>query len=112
IYSFNNKGLPFKLSNQLSKIGNNRKWHIMCHELWIGINKAEPLKNKAIGYVQKEIIKSLIKKLKIDVITTQSHLYLNELKKIVESPKHLPLHGNIPLIKSIENQSTKSKDER
>lgn len=104
IYSFNNKGLPFSLSNQLKKIGSNKKWHIMFHELWLGMNKLESIKNKAIGYIQKGIIKSLLKKLEVDVTTTQSQLYLNELKKIILTTGYLPLHGNIPLAK-VSNSS-------
>ncbi len=38
-YAYNDKGIPFRLANQLKEIGGERKWHIMFHELWLGLRR-------------------------------------------------------------------------
>ena len=52
-FSFHAKGLPFALARDLSLLGEGRKWHIMFHELWVGMDKESPLKMRAWGYVSK-----------------------------------------------------------
>src|SRR5690606_9673399 len=71
-YAFNKKGLPFGLGSQLVYIGGNCKWHVMIHELWIGMSHQSSFKEKCIGYVQKKVIKSLLLKLAPKVIHTQT----------------------------------------
>ena len=95
-YAFNNKGLPFGLSKELVKIGGTSKWHIMIHELWIGMNTESPSKAKLIGYVQKNIIKKILSSLKPIVINTQTELYKNQLMKLGHNATILPLFSNIP----------------
>lgn len=109
-YAYHNKGLPLSLGSQLKNMGGDCKWHVMFHELWLGINKFESIKNKVIGSIQKGIIKSFLKKLKVDITTTQSQLYLIQLKKIGLNTQYLPLHGNIPLTKFKKGYSRISKD--
>ena len=94
-YAFNNKGMPFGFADALAKIGSGRRWHIMFHELWIGMEINPPLKNYLSGLVQKRLIKSLISKLKPGIIHTQSNLYLTLLTNMGYHPQYLPLFGNI-----------------
>ncbi|GHV58593.1 hypothetical protein FACS1894182_11320 [Bacteroidia bacterium] len=56
-YSFQKKGLPFGLGKRLAIIGQERKWHIMFHELWIRIDKGAPSKHRIIGTPQKRLTK-------------------------------------------------------
>ncbi|CAH8292982.1 glycosyltransferase involved in cell wall biosynthesis [Mariniflexile fucanivorans] len=97
-YAFNNKGLPFGFASQLKTIGQNRKWHIMFHELWIGMNKESTLKEKCIGYIQRYIIKELTLKLKPNLVNTQTELYKKQLEKLTITSSLLPLFSNIPVI--------------
>jgi hypothetical protein len=96
-YSFQKKGLPFSLAKRLAKIGKDRKWHIMFHELWIGMNKEALLKHKIMGFLQQFIIKKLIEKLSSKVIHTNTTLYQLQLKKLGVQAQLLPLFGNIPV---------------
>ena len=96
-YSFNSKGLPFGLGSQLKSLGGNRKWHIMFHELWLGLRNKDSLKYRAIGAIQKKIICSLKHYLRVKLVHTHTQFYYQELEKINYSPKYLPLFGNIPL---------------
>lgn len=94
-YSFNKKGLPFGLARQLEKIGSNRKWQIMFHELWIGMSDRSSLKERVIGEVQRQILKRLILDLKANVLNTQTQLYLEQLKKMNFEADLTPLFSNI-----------------
>ena len=104
-YSFNTKGIPLKLAIQLKTIGHH-KWHIMFHELGIGIENGASLKHKLIGKIQLCIIKSLRKKLKPKVVHTQTQPYLKLLNDLNFKAIYLPLFSNIPN----ENIILKEKD--
>lgn len=93
-FGFHNKGLPFFLGKRLAKIGKERMWHIMFHELWVGMNHNPLLKLKIWGYMQKKIVISLCKSLCPKVTHTHSALYRRELSTIT-STVILPLFSNI-----------------
>jgi hypothetical protein len=95
-YAFNKKGLPFGLGQQLNHMRGNAKWHIMFHELWIGMEIGSSKKDILIGFIQKQVIKRLGKKLKLQVVHTQTQLYQEQLKKIGIESELLPLFSNIP----------------
>lgn len=99
-YSFHRKGLPWNLGNQLARLGKGRKWHIMFHELWVGMDKEAPLKHKILGRLQKHIIQKNLSLLAPTVINTQSSIYQMQLRKIGFNAKLLPLFGNIPVSSS------------
>jgi hypothetical protein len=94
-YSFNPKGLPFWLPSFISKVQGIHNWHIMFHELWLGIERNASLKNICIGFFQRMIINTLVKKIDIDVINTQTELYQYKLSSLGFSAKILPLFSNI-----------------
>ena len=96
-YSFNPKGLPFWLPSFLKKLKGNHKWHIMFHELWIGMELNASFKRKCIGKLQQLIIEKLIHKIKPKFINTQNQLYQFFLKSHNINADVLPICGNIPL---------------
>ena len=98
IFSFHNKGLPFKISNSLKELGKGRHWHIMFHELWVGINNKTSLKLFLWGFAQQQIIKQLIYKLKPELINTHTKLYQAKLGQLGFAVAYLPLFGNIPKV--------------
>jgi hypothetical protein len=97
-YSFHAKGLPIWLPNFLKKIKGEHQWHIMFHELWIGISTISPLKHKVTGFFQRRIAQQIINKSKPTVITTSNNLYKLVLEKAKISSTILPLFSNIPKI--------------
>jgi len=107
VYSFHAKGLPFNINRLLTAIGENRKWHIMFHELGIGNNIGASRKDRLIGYIQKGIIKRLIARLKPLMIHTQTKLYQVQLKEMGVTSNFLPLFSNIPVLAV---QHTKEND--
>lgn len=81
-FAYNPKGLPYPFPKIVSTLSLEFKVHIMFHELWVGLAKEDNLKFKLWGYLQKGIIKNMIRKNKSLVISTQSDLYKNKLEII------------------------------
>jgi len=96
-YSFDKKGLPFKLNKHLRDLGINVKWHIMFHELWLMNAKYTSLKSIIIGFIQKRLIINLIKNLRPSTLHTQSKYYQYQLNLLGFEVYHLPLFSNIPV---------------
>jgi len=95
-FSFNIKGLPFGLSNHFSQF-KHKKWHIMFHELWVGMEENATVKLITWGIIQKFLIKKLLINLKPSVIHTQTKLYQIQLAKLGVKAGYLPLFSNIPI---------------
>ncbi|MDE5417560.1 hypothetical protein L3049_06025 [Labilibaculum sp. DW002] len=105
-FSFQKKGLPFGLASKLKKIGIGRKWQIMFHELWVGMDSESPFKYKVWGEVQKIIIHNIIAIVKPVKIHTQTRLYQAQLSRLGYKANYLPLFGNIPVIIQKEKKSS------
>ena len=96
-FGFHAKGLSTGLAKSLLTISAGRAWHIMFHELWVGIAKEESQKLVWWGRLQGLLIKSLIKTLQPKVIHTQTMLYRSLLNQMGLKAGYLPLFGNIPI---------------
>ena len=110
IFTFHKKGLPFNLAHKIKMLNNNgARWHIMFHELWVGMNVEASLKLKFLGILQKTIIRSFIKKLKPSVVHTHALIYEQQLKKWYCPVYSLPLFTNLfideVLYKSLKRQN-------
>lgn len=108
-YSFSQKGIPIGISSKLLKIGKGRKWHIMFHELAIGIEVGASIKDILIGKVQIQIIRSLLQKLNPSIVHTQTHLYRQILNDIGFNSSYLPLFSNIPRENKIDSTISDKK---
>jgi hypothetical protein len=95
-FSFHPKGAHFFLGRFLRRLGFHRRWHIMFHELWTGMDKESSKKHYWLGKIHRLLIKSLIKTLNPAVIHTQTHLYLEKIATLGYKAKYLPLFSNIP----------------
>lgn len=95
IFSFHKKGLPFNLANEIYRISPQGRWHIMFHEIWIGLQKHAAVKFRLWGFLQKLIISSLIRKIKPVHVHTQTRLYQTALLPLFPDIRLLPLFSNI-----------------
>jgi hypothetical protein len=98
-YSFHHKGLPFWLPRFLKKLEKNHRWHVMFHELWLGIKHDASYKDKVYGFFQRNIIYLLCKSVIFESVHTSTSVYKEKLSKIDISSLLLNLFGNIPIIK-------------
>ncbi|MFV8336874.1 glycosyltransferase [Flavobacterium sp. RSP29] len=105
-YSFHPKGLPFWLPRFLKNLKGEHQWQIMFHELWIGIEKSSPFKNKLIGLVQKPLIRKINNSIKPEVIHTQAKVYQHYLRKINIKANYLSLFGNVS-VTATKNRNSK-----
>lgn len=94
-FAFHKKGLPFFLSKNLKTLFPKSKWHIMFHELWVGMEDGAKTKSQLHGLIQQRIIKRMINVLKPNLINTHTLLYKYQLEKLGYKPLILPLFSNI-----------------
>jgi len=108
-YSFDSKGLPLWLPSFLKKLKGNHKWHIMFHELWIGMDVNSTFKSKCIGSIQKILISKILN-IRANIATsTQTDLYQSKIAALGFNAQLLPLFSNI--IKNRESSVEAVRDE-
>ncbi len=94
-FSFDSKGLPFWIVDSMSTLTQHRIFHIMFHELWVGMEDGTSIKYYFWGLLQKRIILNLKKYTNPSTIHTQTNLYKYHLEKIGCNVNILPLFSNI-----------------
>lgn len=98
-YSFQAKGLPYRMPSFLQSISwpQGCRFHVMFHETWIGEPENSSFKYRVAGYIQKKIIKNLVRKVSPQVMHTNTWPYVEMLKTIGVFTSYLELFGNIPI---------------
>jgi glycosyltransferase involved in cell wall biosynthesis len=96
-YGFDRKGIVRNLDRHLAPITSGIALHIMFHELWIGLGKSSPLKDRVVGQVQRHFMQRLLGRLQPGWVSTSNALYVSLLESLGQSAMELPLFGNIPI---------------
>lgn len=96
LFGFHPKGLCFGLGKRLAAINAKAPWHIMFHELWVGLGERSSIKHRIWGTIQKSIVKALIKRLQPRAINTQTEPYRHVLDQAGIQASILRLFSNIP----------------
>ncbi len=111
-FAFHPKGLTSGLTRHLKTFGKGRNWHILFHELWLGMHSGASKKESLWGFVQRRMILSMIRTIQPKQIHTQSSLYKLKLEKAGLNVALLPLFSNIPVHKTtrmeLGNQNEKN----
>lgn len=102
LFSFDNRGLPLGLASQLARIVTGRRVQIMFHELWVMSYFSASKKKWVLGIAQKWLIKSLIKKLKPNVVHSHTRLYVRKLIQFNVNASYLPIFSNIPVTRHLK----------
>jgi hypothetical protein len=97
-FGFHPKGLCFGLGKKLSAINSKKPWHIMFHELWLGLGEGSSLKHRIWGAIQRAIVLDLINRLRPQIVHTQAEPYREVLEHEGIKASILPLFGNIPYV--------------
>jgi hypothetical protein len=97
-FGFHRKGLCFGLGKMLAAMNRTASWHIMFHELWLGLGKKSSLKHRVVGALQRLIILDLMERLRPRTVHTQTESYRIALIREKIQSSILPLFGNIPQI--------------
>jgi hypothetical protein len=88
--------MRFGLGAWLEALKIRAPWHIMFHELWLGLGEDAPAKDRIYGTLQRHIILDLIKRLRPRIVNTHAEPYRRVLKQEGIKATILPLFGNIP----------------
>jgi len=97
-FSFHPKGLNFRLAKSLAAIGKGKKWHIMFHEICVGMHVGAGAKLFIWGMAQKYLARKLITLLDPAVLHTHVVIYKKQLEKFGAEVQLLPLFSNIPVL--------------
>ena len=109
IFSYHKKGLPFRLGYDLKNIAPHARWQIMFHEIWIGLQLNASVKYRIWGFLQQQIIKSIVDELKPVKVHTHTRLYKAALELLYPQVTILPLFSNIPKL-TLRNKNADLKD--
>jgi hypothetical protein len=95
-YGFDPRGLCFGLGPWLKSINSQASWHVMFHELWLGLGENSPVKERLIGCLQRRTVLNAIGHLHSRVIHTHAQPYQIVLGREKIKADILPLFSNIP----------------
>ncbi len=99
-FAFHRKGLCSGLGKQLAALTNDASWHVMFHELWLGLEKGASLKHRFWGALQRQVVLDFMRRLRPQIVHTQTKPYRSTLVREGIEASVLPLFSNIPRIKS------------
>jgi hypothetical protein len=97
-FGFHPKGLCFGLGRRLQAFNTKAAWHIMFHELWLGLGEGSSAKHRVWGALQRRIVMDLVRRLRPRIVNTQAEAHRIVLSREKIDVSILPLHSNIPLI--------------
>jgi hypothetical protein len=97
-YGFHPKGVVFGLAKLLEPLFAGRHDHIMFHELWIGESNEYGLKDRLVGFLQRDAVLRLVHHLRPRLVQTSNPVYRELLRRNGVSAFQLPLPGNIPVL--------------
>jgi len=95
-FGFHPRGFCLGLGGRLARINPQKRWHVMFHELWLGLEQGSPAKFRAWGVLQRLATKRLVRRLKPLVCHTQTNPYREALAREGIDAALLPLFSNIP----------------
>ena len=98
-FGYHRKGLCAGLGKKLAAINSRTVWHVMFHELWLGLDEKTPLKYRVLGAMQRMFIRDMIHKLRPRVVQTQTEPYRQVLTREKIPASVLPLISNVPYVK-------------
>lgn len=99
-YGFDNKGLPLFLAKRLNSLKGSFRWHIMFHELWIGVEAGYSFFQKIVGWIQKKIVRDLLVTTNA-LVHSSNNEYVSRIQRLGFTARLLPLFSNIPVSKKI-----------
>jgi hypothetical protein len=97
-FGFHPKGLCFGLGKRLANIDPVKPWHIMFHELWLGLNEGASVKHRIWGALQRKSVLDLIGHLRPQIVHTHAEPYRKVLDNEGVNASVLPLFGNLPRV--------------
>jgi hypothetical protein len=98
-FGFHQRGLCLGLGKKLAAINSKASWHIMFHELWLGMGEKSPVKHRVLGALQRTFIRDFLHRLQPRSVHTQAEPYRKVLSREKVVASVLPLISNVPYVK-------------
>jgi hypothetical protein len=98
-FGYHPKGLCFGLGKRLATLSTKASWHIMFHELWLGLGEKSPVKDRIWGAWQRLMVLDLVRRLRPRIAHTQAEPYRMVLAREHVAASILPLFSNVPYVK-------------
>jgi glycosyltransferase involved in cell wall biosynthesis len=99
LFGFHPKGLCFGLGKNLAAINSKASWHVMFHELWLGLGENAPVKHRIYGAMQRGIVLDMVRRLRPRAAHTQTEPYRIVLGREKIAASVMPLISNVPYVK-------------
>lgn len=96
-YGYHPKGLVGAETRAFARVLAPRRPQVMLHELWIGIDRHEPWRNRLVGALQRRGLLGLLAALHPASVATTNDTYRAVLARAGVDATVLPLFGNIPV---------------
>jgi len=94
-YGYHSKGiLPSALARLAAEISGTRS-HVMLHELWIGLERSAPWRQRAVGWWQRRVLLRWLASVRPACLHTSNATYRRVLAAAGFSADVLPLFGNV-----------------
>jgi hypothetical protein len=97
-FGYHPKGLSFGVGKRLADLNINASWHIMFHELWLGLGENSSVKDRIWGAMQRLIILDMVRRLRPRIAHTHAEPYRIALKRANIPASILPLFSNVPYV--------------
>jgi hypothetical protein len=97
-FGFHPKGLHVGLGKILVAINPKASWHVMFHELWLGLGEKATARHRILGLLQRHLILDFMRRLRPGIVHTQAEPYRMALRQTNIAASILPLFGNIPRV--------------
>lgn len=94
--SFDVKGLPLLLGQDIKHLAKTRKVHMMLHGTWADTGRSASIKQKLHALAQQQILKRSLNMIRPVLIHSNLPVYLNQVKALGFKARPLPLFSNIP----------------
>ncbi|KQS27049.1 hypothetical protein [Dyadobacter sp. Leaf189] len=100
-YGFDSQGLPWRLPWRIRRLSEQRRLHVMFHELWL--DKPVNLKERLLAKLQKSAILQSIRQMQPEVINVTIPFNRRRLKGLNYTAAPLGLFGNVPVLLADQN---------
>ncbi|MEB3302424.1 MAG: hypothetical protein VKN56_10705 [Cyanobacteriota bacterium] len=112
-FAYDSRGLPWSLPSVIRALLDHPNptthglaFHLMFHEIWIGVARSSSMRDRLIGRLQRSIVDDLCRRCPALAVHTSNRPYQLCLQTIGLPTELLPLYSNLPLL---EEQATPPK---
>jgi hypothetical protein len=109
LYAYERRGLLLRSPARLAQLASlARQSHVMFHEVWIGESVGCTLRQRAIGWTQKQLLVRAMQSWAPRVVHTSNPTYRELLRRAGIAAQLLPLPGNIPIVAGHDSASART----